>query len=469
MSHIHATFSLRQDARIERQGKTGLVRAQYGGIELDSAFLERLEAGVQADELHCPEGLRLLASGFISTCLWEEGIALAELHPLGAKGGMFPLSFVGDARVQLSRFALLRMKGGRLILECPKGMAQLDLRAPKAGELLFHMGTPHSPEELARLADMREETVRGLLALLDVAYALCCVEQGRDGESCTDEDNDPVFRQWEVHDLYFHTRSRSGRHADGRVQPFRFRDAIAPQPICKPDMPGERILLARPEVDLPHEALLHDRLSEKNEALWEGLRRPFLDIFEQRTSRRTFGEKPLTLEELGYFLFFSARIKKEHPDALGAFSFRPSPSGGALHALELYPLVTACEGLERGLYHYNPQEHYLVRIAHWDSYPEQFQTLLAQTKQIAACPLPHVDIIHTARFQREQYKYASIAYALILKDMGCLHQSMYLVAEALGLAGVALGGGGTELFGEISGLDYFRESPLGSFLLGSRS
>jgi SagB-type dehydrogenase family enzyme len=73
-----------------------------------------------------------------------------------------------------------------------------------------------------------------------------------------------------------------------------------------------------------------------------------------------------------------------------------------------------------------------------------------------------------SRFQRIQWKYESIAYSVILKDVGCLYQTMYLVAEAMGLAGVALGGGDADLFAAVSGLDYFAEGSVGAFMLGSR-
>ena len=44
-------------------------------------------------------------------------------------------------------------------------------------------------------------------------------------------------------------------------------------------------------------------------------------------------------------------------------SLRPSPSGGGLHALEIYPVVQNMDGLEPGLYHYNPGEHTLETVS----------------------------------------------------------------------------------------------------------
>jgi SagB-type dehydrogenase family enzyme len=74
----------------------------------------------------------------------------------------------------------------------------------------------------------------------------------------------------------------------------------------------------------------------------------------------------------------------------------------------------------------------------------------------------------TARFQRLQWKYESMVYSVVLKDVGALYQTMYLVATAMGLAPCALGGGSSDLFSRLAGLDYYAESQVGEFLLGTR-
>jgi SagB-type dehydrogenase family enzyme len=77
-------------------------------------------------------------------------------------------------------------------------------------------------------------------------------------------------------------------------------------------------------------------------------------------------------------------------------------------------------------------------------------------------------LIVAARFQRVMWKYASMAYALILKDVGVLYQTMYLVATAMNLAPCAIGCGNADLFAQATGTDYWAESSVGEFLLGSR-
>jgi SagB-type dehydrogenase family enzyme len=86
----------------------------------------------------------------------------------------------------------------------------------------------------------------------------------------------------------------------------------------------------------------------------------------------------------------------------------------------------------------------------------------------ALSEVPQVLITITARFQRLSWKYQSIAYSVLLKDVGALYQTMYLVATAMDLAPCALGGGNSDLFAVAAGLDYYSETSVGEFLLGSK-
>jgi SagB-type dehydrogenase family enzyme len=61
-----------------------------------------------------------------------------------------------------------------------------------------------------------------------------------------------------------------------------------------------------------------------------------------------------------------------------------------------------------------------------------------------------------------------MAYALILKNLGALYATMYLVATAMDLAPCALGGGDSELFAAAAGLDPCEEPAVGEFILSSR-
>ena len=60
-----------------------------------------------------------------------------------------------------------------------------------------------------------------------------------------------------------------------------------------------------------------------------------------------------------------------------------------------------------------------------------------------------------------------MAYAITLKNVGVLYQTMYLVATAMGLAPCALGSGSSDLCAAAAGTEYLAESWVGEFPLGS--
>jgi SagB-type dehydrogenase family enzyme len=67
------------------------------------------------------------------------------------------------------------------------------------------------------------------------------------------------------------------------------------------------------------------------------------------------------------------------------------------------------------------------------------------------------------------WKYSSLAYALILKDVGVLTQTFYLMATQMGLGGCAIGMTNIDLFAKITSIEFHIEGPVGQFALGRGS
>ena len=149
------------------------------------------------------------------------------------------------------------------------------------------------------------------------------------------------------------------------------------------------------------------------------------------------------------------------------FAARPYPGGGALYELEVYAVVHACAGLAPGLYHYEPCGHRLEVLA---APSAEVAALLADASQATGIPAERLQVllVLAARFPRVMWKYSSMAYAAILKHVGVLYQTMYLVATAMGLAPCGVGAGDSDCFARAAGLDYYAETSVGEFLLGSR-
>ncbi len=79
---------------------------------------------------------------------------------------------------------------------------------------------------------------------------------------------------------------------------------------------------------------------------------------------------------------------------------------------------------------------------------------------------PQILLTITSRFARVAWKYSSIAYALTLKDVGVLLQTLYLMAADMGLGGCAVGTSDIDLFEKMTGLPFHVEGPVGQFTLG---
>lgn len=193
---------------------------------------------------------------------------------------------------------------------------------------------------------------------------------------------------------------------------------------------------------------------------------PFTLVLEQRRSIRDYANQPITDRQLGEFLFRSARVKEIMRQDIQDLSRRPYPGGGAIYELELYVSVHTCENIFPGLYHYCPKAHRLERIS---GLTKALESLFKDaTRSTGAVDEPQILITIAARFQRLAWKYESMAYSAILKNVGVLYQTLYLVATAMDLTPCALGGGDSDLFARAAGLDYYAETSVGEFLLGSK-
>lgn len=338
----------------------------------------------------------------------------------------------------LSRFAYLHLVDGEMRLECPMGHADLRLHHPQSISLLGYLAKPHCARSLAEILGIDVETIQLMFNLLLSMNAVV------DANQC---EKDPILDPWEFHDLLFHSRSRLGRHDRPYGGTYPFKNVFADLPVIKPAMEGGTISLDPPDLD---------EVQKKE--------RPFTEVLESRASIRSQGSTPISLNQLGEFLYRTSRIKRLSADS--SVCFRPSPGGGALHELEVYPIISHCDGLEPGAYHYRAADHQLTFVS---GMKPAIKTLLDVAGVTATLPKqPQVFLGITARFQRIQMKYQSMAYSVILKNVGAMYQTMYLVGTAMDLAPCALGGGHSDLFAQALGLNYYEETSVGEFILGSR-
>ena len=355
--------------------------------------------------------------------------------------------------VVLSRFAYMRRRANEMILESPRAGALFRICSPTIAAALATLSAPQ------QIKGLRRDGVLGVecLALLVDCQILFKIDAANDSGLRATEGNDSLIL-WDFHDLLFHARSTEGRHANPLGGTYPYVSAMPPLPAVRPPWPGRKIDLrklsaAHSQAISPAAKLLRDRHSTRN--------------FDDR--------RPITLAELSRFLDSTARVQSSVETTLDAggggpmltYTVRPYPSGGASYELELYLAVDKCEGLPRGFYHYDAGGHALVPI---DVRKQEFEALLKAAEFAMDAPAaPQILITIAARFGRISWKYSSIAYALILKDVGVLIQTLYVMAADMELGGCAIGTTNIELFAKMTGIEFHVEGPVGQFALGRGS
>ena len=352
----------------------------------------------------------------------------------------------------LSRFAYMRRRGNDLVLESPRAGALFRICDPGITAAIATLSTP---QQIKRFR--RQDGFPGieLLALLLDCRILFKIDPAR-GSGLRPDEGDENLVLWDFHDLLFHARSTEGRHANPLGGVYPHTGVIPPLPAVRPLWPGKKIDLRK-------------LLTTDSQPF-----SPATKLLHERHSTRSFDDQqPISLAELSRFLDRAARVRSTwesrldlggSDDPVVAYAARPYPSGGADYELELYLAVDKCEGLERGFYHYDAGGHALAPI---DVRRQEVEALLRGAEFAMGVPgAPQILITIAARFGRTSWKYTSIAYALILKDVGVLTQTFYLMATDMGLGGCAIGSVNIELFAKMTGLEFHIEGPVGQFALG---
>lgn len=431
-------FSLALKARDGRQFRLAAWTPETSGYQ---AANERLTAGAPLATLH---NLVVAAAGE------KRADAYIELLQALCRHGQVEFPLVDDS------------SGGELAVIMPQWESYVPALAPQA---------PPSGQRLHRFACVRragdswlvESPLCGArfrvseLAVLDEPL----VRRALAGAGFLEPEHperDPrrdALAQWEFHDLLFHAHHRLGWHHDHRDGILYFNGEFEPPPARRPSWPGECIELPRAPA---------------------GPGEQFAEVLARRRSRRDFdASRPISLQELGALLDRSACVSTSDAlpvkDSTGKstlyeVSRRPSPSSGGCHELEIYPVVNLCEGLEPGMYHYDPYRHALTPVP---ARATDVERLITEAKwTIRSEAEPQILLAISARFARIMWKYRLVSYGHILRNTGALYQTLYLAATELGLSPCASGAGNSALFARITGLDPLVEGTVGEFHIGGR-
>ncbi len=463
---VRFTVGLRAGVAVEASPDGAVLRHPWGTISLRARpEVCAALAALRVNELDAAAVTELITDGRprddpqVTTGLTQLDIILSQLPLLVTHGvsdgantvvtlepisdralGLEARPLPSDRPLWLDRFAYLRRRPEvpGLCLESP-----LALHRAQLGHMLVPL--------VARIAAgpiMIDEIVHEReLAAIQLLAAANLIRAGR-----SEDVEDERLATWSFHDLLFHARSRPGRSDDLFGAHFLHRDRLAAPSALPPTGTG-------PTVDLPS-----PRFDDV-----VGCERSLTEVIESRSSVREYGDEPLTVTQLGHLLYRSARTRRIVPvRSLGSYDGvdHPYPTGGLAGDLELYLSVARCTGLAPGIYHYESAAHQLRLV----NEARAAEPLVAAARMATGGVIePQVLLTVTSRFARTAWKYETIAYALTLKHVGALLQTVYLVATSMGLGPCALGSGDADRAARAFGLDWLVESSVGELALGSRS
>ncbi|RLJ70023.1 SagB-type dehydrogenase family enzyme [Hydrogenivirga caldilitoris] len=148
----------------------------------------------------------------------------------------------------------------------------------------------------------------------------------------------------------------------------------------------------------------------------------------RRRSVREYLPEPLSLEEVSQLLWAAQGVTDP-------YGFRTAPSAGALYPLEVYIHATYIDGLETGIYRYDPHRHYLIDVK-MGNYVRDIYTASLSQAQVLNAPLL---MMFFAIFGRTTAKYGKRGIRYVFNEVGHAGQNVYLQATSLGLGTVVIG------------------------------
>lgn len=395
--------------------------------------------------------ISLLKSGLLSLSIHANNKIIASFvhtRPL-----TYSISRLSDnASFSLSSFCWIKLIDGKFVLQDPSQSSQLIVYDFECMRIISEISKDTTIENLINtFGENNSAIISSIIKLMLTNNLLHLNRQISNQISC-----DVDINFWGFEDLLFHERSRWGPHNQFIGANFPFAETM-PAPSITPTIHSIK------EVPLlgPHEEKLIDQ--------------PFFEIILKRKSYHEFGNKPVSLKNLGLLLWFVLHIKRRHK--IQAISKqrtyyettrRPVPGGGGMHEIEIFLAINRSEEIDSGMYHYNAEKHCLEMVRRKDKYCNQLLKDAALAGNLSKPP--DILIILGYRPRRLSWKYHGIVYSLVLKHVGIIFQQLYLVSTALGLAPCALGVGNSRTFQYAVMNDSSQEviHSVGEFIIGSK-
>ncbi len=131
-----------------------------------------------------------------------------------------------------------------------------------------------------------------------------------------------------------------------------------------------------------------------------------------------------TLAEL---LFFSAGLTRKMKTSAGVYYMRAAPATGALYPIEVYVICKGIQGLDQGVYHFNPLNFALVKLRD-DDYSSELAVAAGWERSVQ--PLT---IALTSLAWRNAWKYEARSYRHWFWDSGVVAANLLATSASEGL------------------------------------
>lgn len=214
-------------------------------------------------------------------------------------------------------------------------------------------------------------------------------------------------------------------------------DVVSDQQQGLPQPPMDKAYVSAKSISLPKD--FEDVVKKNN----------FLELMNQRTSRRNYNTEPLTLKELAFLLWTTQGVKAVVGKKNKA-TIRTVPSAGARHPFETYLFVNYVEGLEPGRYHYVATEHRLEYLGALENQMDRVTEACCGQTFVGTCA---VTFVWTVIPYRSEWRYTTKAQKYGLIDIGHVGQNLYLACEAIGCGTCGIGAYDQALADALLGLD----------------
>jgi SagB-type dehydrogenase family enzyme len=178
---------------------------------------------------------------------------------------------------------------------------------------------------------------------------------------------------------------------------------------------------------------------------------------QRRRSRPPAGERALSLTALSTLLWSGCAFTRE-----GEHPLRAAPSAGGLYPLELYVVALDVATLERGLYHVDPFHQSLEQLDRSID-RDTVAGLLSDPHAAEHCAC--LVIVCSVMF-RTRFKYGLRGYRFALIEAGHVAQNVLLMAAALDVAALPVGGFIDDEVNAAIGCDGLEEAPLYMLIVG---